>query len=84
MSGSEINLKAVLAEAFECGEEDITEDAEINDTLGWDSMSHISMVLSFDRFGISVEIFEIPELTTYAAVKQLFEANGFNVVSGTA
>jgi acyl carrier protein len=74
-----ISLRQLMADVFECGVDDIDEDARINETVGWDSLSHISLMLELGQKGAEVAPLQIPELTTFAAIRKHIESAGISV-----
>ena len=74
-----IQLKSLMAEIFECHIDDITEVAEINATIGWDSLSHINLMMTLTSKGVPLSPIEIPEITSYRAIENYITSNGFQV-----
>jgi len=68
-----------MAGVFECDVTDIDADAKINETVGWDSLSHINLMLELGRHGIDVQPLQIPELTTFAAIRRHLSTAGVAV-----
>ncbi len=69
MSEQQISLRTIMADVFECSPEDVTTDAAINQTVGWDSLSHISLMLELGKFGARIAPLQIPDLTTYTQIR---------------
>ena len=65
-----ISLRQLMAGVFECSVDDIDDEARINETVGWDSLSHISLMMELGRIGIEIAPLQIPELTTLAAIRK--------------
>ena len=68
-----------MAGVFECSVDDIDADAKINETVGWDSLNHINLMLELGRHGIEVAPLQIPELTTLAAIRKHIGLAGMTV-----
>jgi len=68
-----------MANVFECSVDDIDADARINETVGWDSLSHISLMLELGRQGVEVAPLQIPELTTIGAIRKHIGMAGLTV-----
>lgn len=68
-----------MADVFECSVDDIDEHAKINEAVGWDSLSHISLMLALGDQGVEVAPLQIPELTNYAAIRKHIETAGITV-----
>ena len=74
-----IQLRILMAELFECEVDDITESSAINSTIGWDSLSHISLMMSLTSKGLPLSPIEIPQITSYQSIKEYIKNNGFKV-----
>jgi acyl carrier protein len=74
-----IPLKRLMADVFECAVDDIDADARINETVGWDSLSHINLMLELGKHGIAISPLQIPQLTSYAAIHQYIGVAGLAV-----
>jgi len=70
-----------MAQLFECNISDITENSEINATVGWDSLSHINLMMALTKEGVPLSPIEIPEITNYKAIKEYINNSGFEVDS---
>lgn len=74
-----ISLRQLMADVFECSVDDIDADAKVNETVGWDSLSHINLMLELGQKGIEVAPLQIPDLTTFAAIRRHIEHAGITV-----
>ena len=79
MATGGIALKSVMARILECSTADIEESAAINDTVGWDSLSHINLMLELGRLGVAISPMQIAELTSYPVIRAHIEASGMAV-----
>jgi acyl carrier protein len=79
MPDRSIALRAIMAGVFECDADDIDRAAEINVTVGWDSLSHIRLMLELGNQGIPISTTQIPNLTSFAAIEALLTQSGFRV-----
>lgn len=67
---------AILAEQFDVDEDKITEDTDLQDDLGADSLDVIDLLMSIeDEFEIEIPDEEIENLRTVSAVVSYIEAN---------
>lgn len=59
----------LMADVFECGIEEITESAQINNVKQWNSLSHMKMVLALEEmFSIEISPVEAIRLITFKAI----------------
>lgn len=77
---ADINLTALLADVFECLPEDVTREARINETPGWNSLSHVALMLRLGEFDCAVPMSRIPDLTSYEAVAAFVAESGGRVI----
>jgi acyl carrier protein len=77
---TELNLIALLAEVFECQRDDVDESARINETPGWNSLSHITLMMRLNDTGLPVPMTRIADLTTYEALAAFVTEAGGRVV----
>lgn len=69
-------IKAILAEQFDVEEDKITEDTDLQDDLGADSLDVVDLLMSIeDEFEIEIPDEEIENLKTVSAVVAYIEAN---------
>lgn len=67
-------LKDIFEMVFDQKELQITPETTSNDVEGWDSMSHVTMLLAVeDHFGIEFKSFEIANLSNVGALIALVE-----------
>jgi acyl carrier protein len=76
----EVNLIDLLADVFECQREDVDESARINETPGWNSLNHITLMMRLGATGIEVPMMRIADLTTYQALAAFVNESGGRVV----
>lgn len=76
----EVNLIDLLADVFECQREDVDESARINETPGWNSLNHITLMMRLGETGIEVPMMRIADLTTYEALAAFVAESGGRVV----
>ena len=70
------DVRALLAEAFQVSEDQITNKTEFGDLPGWDSMGHMNMLVSLEaRFDMEVDADLIAELTSVAAITEFLQKN---------
>jgi acyl carrier protein len=75
-----INLQSLLAEVCECQPGDVTREARINFTPGWNSLTHISLMMRLGDEGFPVPMTRIAELTSYGALSSFLAESGGRVV----
>lgn len=69
-------IRDILSQQFEVSPEDITEDTNIVDDLGADSLDVVELIMSVeDEFGISVPDEDAVELTTAGKIVEYIENN---------
>ncbi len=69
-------IRDILSQQFEVSPEDITEDTNIVDDLGADSLDVVELIMSVeDEFGISVPDEDAVELTTAGKIVEYIERN---------
>jgi acyl carrier protein len=65
-------VKSVIKESFPKAKGEITPETRFPDLFGWDSVSHVTMMLDMeDRFGVTIEetkVFEIADVATLLKV----------------
>ena len=68
-------IKKVLSQQFEVSMQSITEDTNIVDDLGADSLDIVELIMSMeDEFGLSISDEEAAELTTVGKLIDYVEA----------
>lgn len=66
----ELNLKQVLAEIFELDPSTIDGTTSIENVERWDSLQHISMIVSVEQeFGVRFSEEEMAELVSYERLR---------------
>lgn len=69
-------VKAILAEQFDVEEDKITEDTDLQEDLGADSLDVVDLLMSIeDEFEVEVPDEEIENLKTVGALVSYIEAN---------
>ena len=69
-------VKAILAGQFDVEEDKITEDTDLQDDLGADSLDVVDLLMSIeDEFEIEVPDDEIENIKTVGALVSYIEAN---------
>lgn len=69
-------IRDILSQQFEVSPEDITEDTNIVDDLGADSLDVVELIMSVeDEFGIAVPDEDAVELTTAGKIVEYIEKN---------
>jgi len=65
----ENKVKQIIADMLKLDISQISDDAGMDKTDGWDSMKSLSIVLEIEKvFGIRFEVDEFENLTNYAAL----------------
>lgn len=77
---TDINLIEVLADVCECQLADVDESARVNETPGWNSLSHIALMMRLGDAGFTVPMTRIADLTTYEAIAAFVNESGGRVV----
>ena len=73
-------LKKMLAGIFKAREDEITDSATINDIPGWDSISHMDLVLSLEKtFPIRLDGDEIADMQSVKAVLEILNKHGIEI-----
>ena len=68
-------IQSVLAQQFEVAADSITEEANIIDDLGADSLDVVELIMSVeDEFGLSIPDEDAAELTTVGKLIEYIEA----------
>ena len=71
----EQTIREVMAVVLNLDAERISDDASMDNTPGWDSASHISLVLALEEeFSMSFEVAEIEMMTSYFDIINVVEA----------
>lgn len=69
-------VKTILAEQFDVEEDKITEDTNLQDDLGADSLDVVDLLMSIeDEFDIEIPDDEIENIKTVGALVSYIEAN---------
>ena len=69
-------IKAILAEQFDVEEDKISEDTDLQEDLGADSLDVVDLLMSIeDEFEIEVPDDEIENLKTVGSIVNYIEAN---------
>lgn len=74
-----IDVRALLAEVFECQLDDVDAQARINETPGWDSLNHITLMMRLGDAGFAVPMARIADLTSYEAIAAFVQEAGGDV-----
>ncbi len=64
---------------FNRGDEEIPDDAAINEVVGWDSLNHVSLMIELEGRGCTIDLDLIGELTSYVKIKDYLEQAGVSV-----
>jgi citrate synthase len=71
------NVKAIMARELGISTDNIPDDARINECDEWDSLNHISLLLSLEaEFGFEISEEVIQELTTLPNIVDFLIRNG--------
>lgn len=76
---TEINLLGLLADVFECDRADVDHEARINETPGWNSLSHIALMMRLGEEGFTVPMALIADLTSFEAIRAFVTERGGQV-----
>ena len=64
-------LQEVVASALQIAPDDVTDDMEFNSAPNWDSLNHITLMLSLEEaYGISISDDDVVELTSVGAIRE--------------
>lgn len=77
----ELNLIELLSEVFECELADVDPSARINETPGWDSLNHITLMIRLGEVGVPVPMARIADLISYEALADFVRESGGQVVN---
>lgn len=67
-------LTEIFCDVFDNTELEITEDTDLKDIEGWDSLVHISLMAAVqEEFGIKYDIDEMTEITSVADILESIE-----------
>ena len=62
-------IKEIMAETFAAPKEDITEDSNVNNTQGWDSLANVRLVLKLEHaFNIMIDPSELLKMRDFKGV----------------
>lgn len=76
----EQKLKQIMANIFEVGEDEITDDSSIDNIENWDSLKHINLIIAIEeQFGISIDEDEMLEMTSFTEIKRILRDNGVGI-----
>ena len=71
----ERRVRQILAEILRLESAQIGNDAALGTTPGWDSASHINLVLSLEEeFSVTLDVAEIEKMTSFLDVTRIVEA----------
>lgn len=77
MTGSESDLKQVLADVFGVEPSAIDDEASVDTLEKWDSLNHLKLVLALEeRFSVSLNEEQIVEMLNYPLVKAVLQEHG--------
>jgi len=70
------HLKAVMVETFELDESELTEDADLRDSLGLDSIDAVDMAVKIQEYtGKKPSFIELSQLSTLSDVVDLIQSH---------
>lgn len=76
MQVKESDLKKIFSKMFEVDEGAIDDSSSMSTVDGWDSMKHIMLVFAVEEaFGITFDVDESVEMTSYPAIKKALRAH---------
>lgn len=68
-------IKTIFVEILNCDESIITESSSANDIEGWDSLSHIKLVLEIEKeFNVKFSLGELQDLKNIKGLVELVES----------
>lgn len=73
-------LKKILSSTFKVRESELADSATINDIPGWDSMSHMDLVLNLENtFSIKLDGDEIADMQSVKAIFETLKKHGVEI-----
>jgi len=75
MSDSEIELKKLMADLFQCNESELSNETGPGDINGWDSLGHVSLMSEIQsRFGKHIPVEDAIEIESIADIVSLLNS----------
>ena len=72
-------LKSIMSKIFRVPQEKITDEATMKDVPGWDSLTHIDLILFLEKeFNIRLTGEDIAEMRNVKAIKEILHKYGVN------
>ena len=69
------NINKILVKVFGISEENISDDATMNDIPGWDSLTHMDLITAIEEsLGIELNGDEIAEMTSFGNIRKVLTA----------
>ena len=66
------DIKLLIAEALETQSENLSDDAGMDNTDGWDSLGHLSILQALsNKFGDAFD--SIPEISSATSLRQIYQ-----------
>jgi acyl carrier protein len=70
-------LEAIVASALRIPESDVTDALELHGTHAWDSLNHVTLILSLEaEYGVSIPDEILIELTSVRAIRAYVAGQG--------
>ena len=74
MSTTESELKTLMANLFQCGEDELTSETGPGDINGWDSLGHVTLMTEIqNRFGKHIPVEDAIEIESIADIVELLD-----------
>lgn len=75
MSDTAIELRKLMADLFQCSEQEIADETGPGDINGWDSLGHVSLMTEIqNRFGKHIPVEDAIEIESFADIVQLLDS----------
>ncbi len=76
-------LKDIFARTLNVEKEIINDDFKYGEAPNWDSVNHMSLVAEIENeFGISLEMDDIIDMSSFKKAKEILEKYGIKIVEG--
>ena len=77
MVHSEARLKKIMGDVFNVDPDSINEESSVDTVAGWDSLNHLSLVLSLEEaFNVTFTEEQTVEILNYPLIKTVLKEHG--------
>ena len=80
MAHSEAKLRKIMGDVFNVDPDSINEESSVDTVAGWDSLNHLSLVLSLEEaFNITFTEEQTVEILNYPLIKAVLKEHGVEI-----